>query len=168
MRQAHPDQPLLMRGACTDDISILALSLMRFVAAGYMTSDVAPWETAHDVAESALGAVDGQNFVAAMVGIMRAIRAERAESWPFMPATCCRLTTAEGQLVRLFVAARAGEVRQLAEVAQAIAGKSAPRLHAAALVAASLMEAHASFQVARKPELQRPLGQTAASPTVLH
>ncbi|XYD11811.1 hypothetical protein R1A27_32025 (plasmid) [Methylobacterium sp. NMS12] len=122
MCQAYNDQPTLVRDICADDISILALSLVRFVAAGYTTGDVACWETAYDIAESALGDTDGPIFVAAMAGIMRAIRAERSEDWRFMPASCCRVTSAEEQLVRLFAAARAGEAGRLAQAARAITG----------------------------------------------
>ena len=168
MCQTYSGQPTLVRDVCADDISILALSLVRFVAAGYTTGDVACWETAYDIAESALGHTDGPTFVAAMAGIMRAIRAERCEDWRFMPASCCRATIAEEQLVRLFTVARAGEAGRLAEVARAITGGSAKRLYAAAFVAADLMETHASFHVTRKSEPQQRWERLSARPALLH
>ena len=36
--------------------------------------------------------------MAALVGVMRAIRRERREDWRFMPATCCRVTADERAL----------------------------------------------------------------------
>ncbi|MEE7493319.1 hypothetical protein [Methylobacterium oryzae] len=166
--QVLKDRAMLVRDACIDDISILALSLVRFVASGYMTGDVTCWEAAHDIAERALGAADGTVFVAAMTGVMRAIRADRPEDWSFMPASCCRLTPAEEQLVCLLAAARVGEAAQLAQVAWKITGGAAPRLRAAACLAADLMERHASFSMAHGLEPERQSGRVAARSAPLH
>ena len=62
---------------CGDDADVLALSVVRFVAAGYMTRDVACWDAAFDGAERLLGPDEGGRFVACAVGIVRALRAER-------------------------------------------------------------------------------------------
>jgi hypothetical protein len=168
MCQANYNRLTLVRDVCADDIGVLALSLVRFMAAGYMTRDVACWESAHDIAESALGATDGQTFVAAMMGVMRAIRAERSEDWPFMPASCCRVTPAEEELVRVFAAARAGEAGRLAEAARSITGGSAQRLCAAAFIAADLMETHAAFRVARPAESRGQRSQKSPGSARLH
>src|SRR3712207_6718645 len=69
---------------CPDDASVLALSVPRFIAAGYMTGDVACWDAAHDGAERVLGEAEAPPFVAAMTAVMRAIRAERATDWSFL------------------------------------------------------------------------------------
>ena len=53
---------------CGDEADILALSVARFVAAGYMTSDVACWNAAFDGAEQLLGPTEGCRFVACVVG----------------------------------------------------------------------------------------------------
>ena len=39
---------------CPDDAAVLALSVTRFIAAGYMTGDVACWDAAYNGAERVL------------------------------------------------------------------------------------------------------------------
>lgn len=75
-----------VREVCADEGEILALSVARFIAAGFMTADVACWDAAFDAAERLLGPDEGARFVAAVTGVMRAIRAERSADWSFMPA----------------------------------------------------------------------------------
>jgi hypothetical protein len=137
----HDRMPLITE-ACRDDAEVLALSVLRFVAAGYMTSDVACWDAAHDGAERLLGPIDGPRLVAAMTGVMRAIRVERQGDWRFMPATCCRVTEDEKSLIAVVSTARDGGtppelLRDAA--ALAIGEPAAPRLVAAAREAGSLL-----------------------------
>ena len=56
----------------------------------------------------------------------------------------------------------------MAETARTITGGSARRLYGAAFVAASLMEAHASFHVPREPEPQRRGARPPTRPSLLH
>jgi hypothetical protein len=120
-----------------DDAEVLALSVLRFVAAGYMTSDVARWDAAYDAAERVLGPVEGPQLVAAMTGIMRAIRCERGGDWVFMPATCCRATADEYQLIGLINCARRGLLADLREKAESLMrGQSASSLCASVTAAA--------------------------------
>lgn len=137
----HATAMPLITEACRDNAEVLALSVLRFVAAGYMTSDVACWDAAHDGAERLLGPVDGPRLVAAMTGVMRAIRVERHGDWRFMPATCCRVTEDEHRLMALLAAARgetaADGLRSAA--AAAIGRPSAPRLVTAAKEAGSVL-----------------------------
>lgn len=137
---------------CRDEAEILALSVARFVAAGYMTSDVACWEAAFDGAERLLGASEGGRFVAGVVGIIRALRAERDGDWSFMPASCCRLTGQECALVALIGCGRRRDWDDVARAAAEIAERdAAPRLAEAVRTAVDTIEAAASRLVPARP-----------------
>ncbi|MCJ2013681.1 hypothetical protein [Methylobacterium sp. J-076] len=130
--------------ACRDEAEILALSVARFVAAGYMTGDVACWDAAFNGAEELLGSHEGGRFVAGMVGIVRALRVEHDGDWSFMPASCCRLTGHECALVALIGRGRRGAWDEVAQEAAALAGReAAPRLTAAVCAAAETIDAAA-------------------------
>lgn len=144
--------------ACRDEAEILALSVARFVASGYMTGDVACWEAAFNGAEELLGSHEGGRFVAGMVGIVRALRAEHAGDWSFMPASCCRLTGHECALVALIGRGRRGAWDEVAHEAAVLAGREkAPRLTAAVCAAAETLDAAA-----------RRLAPACRVPDVLH
>ncbi|WP_147707751.1 hypothetical protein [Microvirga massiliensis] len=132
-----------LTSVCADDAEVLALSVLRFVAAGYMTSDVACWDAAYDGVEQVLGPLEGPKFIAAMAGIMRAIRCERQDDWRFMPATCCRVTEDEHQLITLIALARQRrrpeEVE--AQAARLVKAFEAPRLTASVWAAAEVLGA---------------------------
>lgn len=130
--------------ACGDEAEILALSVARFVAAGYMTGDIACWDAAFNGAEELLGADEGGRFVADVLGIVRALRIEHDGDWSFMPASCCRLTGHECALVALIGRGRRGRWDELAQEAATLAGReSAPRLTAAVKAAARTIDAAA-------------------------
>lgn len=138
------DRMAKVADVCGDDADVLALSVTRFVAAGYMTSDVACWDAAFDGAERLLGAAEGGRFVSCMVGIVRALRAEREGDWSFMPATCCRVTGHECALVGLIGRARGRHWDAVEREAAAITGlPAAPRLVAAMREAVATIEAAA-------------------------
>jgi hypothetical protein len=138
----YDQQTTQIADICADDAEVLALSIMRFVAAGYMTSDVACWDAAYDAAERMLGPVEGPQLVAAMTGIMRAIRSERGGDWAFMPATCCRATADEYQLIGLISCARRGLRTDLQEKAEALTrGRPASSLCACVTAAADRLNA---------------------------
>ncbi|MGH1588899.1 hypothetical protein ACRBEV_11660 [Methylobacterium phyllosphaerae] len=129
---------------CGDEADILALSVARFVAAGYMTSDVACWNAAFDGAEQLLGPAEGCQFVACMVAIVRALRAERDCDWSFMPASCCRVTGHECALVNLINRGRQRLWTDLDAAAAEITGQdAAPRLVAAVRAAVGPLDAAA-------------------------
>lgn len=131
--------------ACRDEAEVLALSVARFVAAGYMTGDIACWDAAFNGAEDLLGADEGGRFVAGVVGIVRALRVEHDGDWSFMPASCCRLTGHECALVALIGRGRCGAWDEVAQEAAALAGReTAPRLTAAVRSAARSIDAAAS------------------------
>ena len=129
---------------CGDEADILALSVARFVAAGYMTSDVACWNAAFDGAEQLLGPAEGCRFVACVVAIVRALRAEREGDWSFKPASCCRVTGHECALVALIGRGRRRLWANLEEAAAEITGReAAPRLVAAVRAAVATLDAAA-------------------------
>jgi hypothetical protein len=140
-RKDHDKLPRLTE-ICADDAEVLALSVLRFVAAGYMTSDVACWDAAYDGAERLLGVMEGPPLVAAMTRVMRAIRSERQRDWHFMPATCCRVTEDEHQLIALLASARRRHQAEVMARAARLTGLSdAPRLTAAVSAAAEMLDA---------------------------
>ena len=129
---------------CGDEADILALSVARFVAAGYMTSDVACWNAAFDGAEQLLGPTEGCRFVACVVAIVRALRAEREDDWSFMPASCCRVPGHECALVSLIGRGRRRLWADLDDAAAALTGReAAPRLVAAVRAAVATLDAAA-------------------------
>ena len=153
---SHARLPLV-RDACKDDATVLALSVVRSIAAGYMTGDVACWDTGFEGAERILGEAEGPRFVAAMAALVRAIRRERQGDFSFLPATCCRVTADESDLLDLL---QAGSSR-LTEASRAFARcDDAPRVHRAvreaqaAVAAAGALIAAPSTGVSRQPAAQ--------------
>jgi len=154
---SHDTLPLLS-SACPDNASVLALSVARFVAAAYVTGDAFCFDTAFEGAEKVLGAERGQDVVARMIGVIRAMRAERVAEWQFLPATCCRMTRHECQLVEALTLVR-GEGRRVAgRAAQGVVGHEAPRLATAIAAAAEALnrvavslEAVPSAEAPRRP-----------------
>ena len=137
---------------CGDPAEVLALSITRFIAAGYATGDVACWDAAYSGAEHVLGQEPGGRLVASLTGLIRAIRAERSGGWMFMPASCCRVTADEEAIVRLLAIARDGDLRSIGRAAAAFAGSgSAPCTEAAARVAASVLDDVAAALPAQEP-----------------
>jgi hypothetical protein len=138
---------------CNDDAEVLALSILRFVAAGYLTSDVACWDAAHDGAERLLGTVAGPQMVALMTGIMRAIRREREGDWRFMPAPCCRVTEDEQRLIELIALARSGCRKDLETGAAVLMRReTAPGLSDAVWAASSMLSSTSGRLVAAASE----------------
>src|SRR4051794_40904325 len=128
MTTQHDRMPTVAE-ICADEAEALALSVTRFIAAGYMTSDVACWDAGHACAEEVLGPADGPRLVATMASVMQALRAERQAPWRFMPATCFHVTPDEASLISGLDLARRRERNALAVAAAAIAGRpTAPRL----------------------------------------
>ncbi len=117
---------------CADESEVLAITIARFIASGYMTTDVACWDAAHDCAERLLGPVQGARMVASIAVVIRALRREREEDWRFMPANCCRLTKDEQDLVRVLALAR----RERQDLLWQQAAQLARRIHPPLLIAA--------------------------------
>jgi hypothetical protein len=127
--------------ACRDSAEVLTLSISRFIAAAYMTGDAACWDAAFACAEEVLGPADSPRVVGAVAGVMRALKVERLEPWSFMPASCCRVTENECDLIAALQFARRGESSAVEEAACRLTGiNDAPRLSIAIIAAASLLD----------------------------
>ena len=108
-RTGSHDQLPTVAEVCAHEAQVLALSITRFIAAGYMTQDVACWDAACQCAEEVLGPAHAPRLVAALIGVMRALRTERKQPWQFMTATCCRVTRDEIDLLRALSHARGSD-----------------------------------------------------------
>jgi hypothetical protein len=138
-KEVH-DRMLSVAEVCRDEIEALALSVTRFVAAGYMTSDVACWDAAYDAADGVIGPTEGAQLIARLTVVMRAIRAERGADWRFMPAPCCRVTEDERRLIDLLQAGREARWSDVEARAAALAGApAAPRLASAVRIVAEAL-----------------------------
>ena len=135
------DQLPTVAEACADEAQVLALAITRFIAAGYMTQDVACWDAGCQCAEEVLGPGTAPCLVATMIGLMRALRAERKHPWQFMPATCCRVTRDEISLLSALDHAQGPDQGGLAAATRVLTGlDEAPRLTAALKAAAEMLE----------------------------
>ncbi|RAI44002.1 hypothetical protein [Rhodoplanes roseus] len=110
------------RAICQDAGEHLALALVRFVCAGYMTASADCWEAAHAHADATFGAVDGPPFVARAGALVRALRAERRAGFAFFPASCAQVSRDEAELIALVQAARAGDPDRLRRAGQKVGG----------------------------------------------
>ena len=137
-RRSHDRLPLLTE-VCPDDAAVLALSMLRFVAAGFSTGDVTCWDTAFNGAERVLGPGRGPCCVAAMISLMRSIRAEASGDLSFMPISCGRVTEDEQSLVEMIELARVGRRREARMKAERLASRAAPQTVAAIERAARLL-----------------------------
>ncbi len=79
------DAMMKITDACADEAEVLALSTIRLVAAGYSTGDVACWDMAYAQTENLLAPAMAGRLVAVITTLIRAIRAERAAEWRFLP-----------------------------------------------------------------------------------
>jgi hypothetical protein len=137
-----------LKEVCADQAEVLAVAILRYIAAAAMTSDSACWDAAHDHADLHLGHHDGAAFVGAMAGLVRAVRIERTLTWRFLPATCCRLTEDETDLVRLLGAVRSRREDDLRDLERRITATAHPeRLIESAQRAAGAVE-HAQARLA--------------------
>lgn len=138
---------------CAEDAEVLALSITRAIASGYITGDVACWDLAYTGAERVLGPEKGAHLVGCLISLMRAIRAERAADWSFMPATCCRVTAHEEALIRLIALARHGDRHAVTLGAARLTGVAvAPRTAAAVCLAAMALDGVAASLSPTSPE----------------
>jgi len=149
---AAPTMPQL-KAVCADEAEILAMAIVRFIAAAAMTSDSACWDAAHDHADMHLGHHEGAVFVGAMAGLVRAVRIERTITWRFLPATCCRLTEDETDLARLLQAARARRENDLRDIARRITATAFPErlIESARRAAAAIAIVQARLAPADEP-----------------
>jgi hypothetical protein len=119
---AHPEdvrcncaasgQPLLQELA-SDHHEALAVSLLRFVFAGYCSGKVAAWDQGFEAAANVLGQEGGAVFFSRVLTLGRAVRAERLGTFNFMPGHCSCVSEDEIELVRLVQSGRSADPRLL-------------------------------------------------------
>jgi hypothetical protein len=154
-RTGPHDQLPTVAEAYANEAQVLALAITRFIAAGCMTQNVACWDAGCQCAEEALGPAHAPRLVAAMIGVMRALRTERKQPWQFMTATCCRVTRDEIDLLRALSHARGSDRSTLMAATQSLTGGGAsPQLIAALEAAVETLEAIKPMLAA--PVLVRP------------
>jgi hypothetical protein len=139
---------------CRDPGEHLALALVRYVCAGYMTASADCWEAAHACADDTFGPVDGPSFVARASALVRALRAERQLPFAFFPASCGRMSRDEVDLITLLHAARRDDaVRLERQAARMTGGASSRRTILAARALAVLLDRHAFLMAAERAGL---------------
>jgi hypothetical protein len=100
-----PPFPLL-GDLARDSAEALAISLCRFVMAGYCSGSLDAWERGFGVAEEALGTGHGPRFFALVLSAGRALKAERIGMFRFMPGYCRHICEDEEELLAALQAAR--------------------------------------------------------------
>ena len=99
--------------ACRDEFAAVALSLLRFIGAAYVTGDAGCWEAAYRFADDAAGAAEGPLLVARAAALVRVLRRCRDRDLVYLPSSCNRLSAEEAQLMVLIEAARRGSPVEL-------------------------------------------------------
>jgi hypothetical protein len=114
--------PLL--GDCANDAhDALVISLIRFVFVGYCTGRVDAWDHGCEAAIGALGLDAGTTFFGHVLALGRAVRAERAGNFNFLPATCPHVSEDEMELLAAMQAARSPDRRRLDQALFVLARK---------------------------------------------
>ncbi|MFD2181216.1 hypothetical protein [Rhodoplanes azumiensis] len=132
------------RAVCGDAGEQLALALVRYVCAGYMTASADCWDAAYACAEHAFGPIDGPSFVGRAGALVRALRTERRGGFAFFPASCAQVSGDEAELLGLVQAARAGDVAALDRALARVGGGGRCRgVLTAARALAVLLDRHA-------------------------
>jgi hypothetical protein len=112
-QRSHPDAcgcacsglPCLQDHAA-DWHEALAISLIRFVFAGYCSGKVEAWDHGFDAASRVLGHDGGAIFFSRVLTLGRAVKAERHGDFNFMPGHCSRISDDEIELLAALQAAR--------------------------------------------------------------
>jgi hypothetical protein len=89
----------------------LAISLIRFVFAGYCSGKVDAWDRGFEAASNVLGHDGGAIFFSRVLTLGRAVKAERHGNFNFMPDHCCRVSEDEIELLGALQAARRHDPR---------------------------------------------------------
>ena len=156
--------PLLCEMAA-DEIEMLAVTLLRFVFAGFFCGKVDCWNAGMDVAAQVLGEDDGALFYSRVLMFGRAVQRERQGNFNFLPGHCSRIAEDEIEALELLKAVRGGKPGPV-EVALLTLARSieTPRLAAAAWSFGRLISslAHAGLPAANHADRNRPVG------TILH
>jgi hypothetical protein len=121
---------------CKDDFARVTLSVIRYIAAAYATSDAVCWEAAFQFVDDAIDQEDGPFLIARVATLVRAVRRSLNRKLDCLPASCNRLTFEERRLLLLIEAARRKDETELAMAATTL---GANEHRAAALRAAKMI-----------------------------
>ena len=156
--------PLLCEIAA-DEIEMLAVTLLRFIFAGFCCGKVDCWNAGVDVAINVLGENDGALFYSRVLMMGRAVQRERQGNFNFLPGNCSRIAEDEIEVLALLKAVRDGKPGPI-EVALLTLARSieTPRLSSAAWSLGGLISslANARSFARTRSDFDRPVG------TVLH
>lgn len=90
-------------------LDLLALNVARCFCHGWSSGRLAAWEHAFEMADDQLGPLQGSNFVARVIALMRALMKERAGGMRYMSVGCTRICEDEEALLRAMQSALNGD-----------------------------------------------------------
>jgi hypothetical protein len=130
----------LLQDFASDPHEALAVSLIRFVFAGYCSGKVDAWDQGFEAAANVLGHEGGSIFFSRVLMLGRAVRAERLGTFNFMPGHCSRVSEDEIELLGLIQAGRSADPRLLDQALLVFARQlESERLRASVLGLAGLL-----------------------------
>jgi hypothetical protein len=130
----------LLQDLASDPHEALAVSLIRFVFAGYCSGQVDAWDQGFEAAANVLGHEAGAVFFGRVLTLGRAVRAERLGTFNFMPGHCSRVSKDEIELLGLIQSGRSADPRLLDQTLLVFARQlESERLRASVLGLAGLL-----------------------------
>jgi hypothetical protein len=149
----------LLAETCEAENDILAISVLRFVLAGYCHDRMQCFDAAIDVAAFVHGEEFGLALMSRAVAVVRALRAERNGNFRYLPANCCRISEDEQELVDAMNAIRGNDqLRSAGAITSLSRCHHAPRIMQA--VSAFSAIATASPQTLRRGSAPTPSHST--------
>jgi hypothetical protein len=100
-----------LQALARDPHEALAISLLRFVFAGYCSGKADAWDRGFDAAEQVLGHDGGAVLFGRLLTLGRAVKLERLGDFNFMPGRCSRISEDEIELLMAIQAARSPDPR---------------------------------------------------------
>jgi hypothetical protein len=130
----------LLQDLASDPHEALAVSLIRFVFAGFCSGKVDAWDQGFEAAANVLGHEGGSILFSHVLMLGRAVRAERLGTFNFMPGHCSRVSEDEIELLGLIQAGRSADPRLLDQALLVFARQlESERLRASVLGLAGLL-----------------------------
>jgi hypothetical protein len=130
----------LLQDLASEPHEALAVSLIRFVFAGFCSGKVDAWDQGFEAAANVLGHEGGAAFFSRVLTLGRAVRAQRLGTFNFMPGHCSRVSEDEIELLGLIQAGRSGDPRLLDHALLVFARQlESERLRASVLGVAGLL-----------------------------
>lgn len=102
-----------LKDLARDPHEALAMSLLRFVFAGYCSGRMDAWDKGFDAAEEVLGHEAGALFFSRVLTLGRALKTERIGNFNFMQGHCSRISEDELELLAAIQAARSADPRRV-------------------------------------------------------